>query len=459
MREFPFQTGLTIATIGLLLSGARLLTPAIKGPEASQLTSIVDFAPERVAMSPIAPHNDPELPVASPKAHPKDSAALLEDSAGVLDRFYEALWRTEKHEAGAVTRIVHYGDSPTTADLISGDIRAQLQKRYGDAGHGFVLPAKPWAWYQHIGVEVAGSGWQMSPASRFISHDGMFGLGGVSLTGTVSARSRIEFANEGFTRFEAWYLKQPGGGEFSLWAANRSLGHVDTGAEAKGPGFAAFQTESAVRDVEIHVDRGSVRIYGITAEQPGPGVVYDSLGLNGASVTVLSRMYNERHWAEELQHRDPALVIVNYGTNEADFAEFVDRGYEKELREAIRRIHAALPNASILVMSPMDRGQRKGPGEIETMPTIPRIVAAQQRIARETGCGFFDTYTAMGGEGTMARWYTSQPRLVYADLIHPYPAAGKTIATIFTKEIAAGLNRYKLKHLTGTAGSASLPPV
>jgi len=44
---------------------------------------------------------------------------LLEDSGGALDHFYEALWRTEKREPGAVTHIVHYGDSPTTADLIT----------------------------------------------------------------------------------------------------------------------------------------------------------------------------------------------------------------------------------------------------------------------------------------------------------------------------------------------------
>ena len=89
-------------------------------------------------------------------------------------------------------------------------------------------------------------------------------------------------------------------------------------------------------------------------------------------------------------------------------------------------------------MSPMDRGAHTGPGDIETMPTIPRIVAIQRRVARETGCGFFDTFHAMGGEGTMARWYAGQPRLVSADLIHPYPAGGKMIAAIFAREIAPG---------------------
>src|ERR1035441_6972612 len=109
-------------------------------------------------------------------------------------------------------------------------------------------------------------------------------------------------------------------------------------------------------------------------------------------------MFNQSHWAAELQHRHPDLVIVNYGTNEADFPAFIDEQYEKELREAIRRLRAALPETSLLIMSPMDRGYKTG-GEIATMPTIPRIVELQRRVARETGCGFFDTYQAMGGEG------------------------------------------------------------
>ena len=445
MKSFPIHTGLAIATLGILLAGAQLVTPAIKGPEPAQFQAIVDFTPDRVPLSPLSRRSEPEPAFVSRIKVPGDSP-LLDDSGGVLDHFYQSLWRTEKRENDAVTHIVHYGDSPTTADLITGDIRSQLQKRYGDAGHGFILVAKPWAWYQHTGVQLSGSGWQMSPATHFETHDGLFGLGGVSFTGSGSAHSRIVFENPGHSGFEIWFLRQPGGGTFTLSADGRLLGRIDTAADSKSPGFASFQAEPSAAGLEIEVEEGNVRLFGISAAKRGPGVVYDSLGLNGASITVLSRIFNQAHWAEELGHRNPDLVIVNYGTNEADFAAFIDHQYEKELREAIRRIRGAVPDGSILVMSPMDRGHRVD-GEIETMPTIPRIVAIQRRVARETGCGFFDTFTAMGGDGTMAHWYNDQPRLVSADFIHPYPAGGKRIATVFTKEIGAGLNRFKLRQL------------
>jgi lysophospholipase L1-like esterase len=279
----------------------------------------------------------------------------------------------------------------------------------------------------------------MVPASRFETRDGLFGFGGVSFTGN-GATSSIQYETPQ-SHFELWFLRQPNGGHVILTADGAALGSVDTAGE-KEPGFAEFTPPQPARTLELRT-QGAARIYGIAAERPGPGLVYDSLGLNGASVTVLSRMYNAQHWAAELQHRKPDLVIVNYGTNEADFAAFVHKDYEKELREALRRLRAALPDAAILVMSPMDRAKKNADGVIETMETIPEIVAIQRRVARDTGCGFFDTFRAMGGAGTMARWYTEKPRLVSADFIHPGPQGAKIVATAFTRELIAGLERYR----------------
>jgi lysophospholipase L1-like esterase len=451
MRDFPLHTALAIVTLGALIA-------VVHPPNAAQLLrGLVDFTPELTPLSPMVRHREaapllgpPRAAATLPHGKPAPSGPLLDDSAAVLDAFYGALRRTGNGEPGAVTRIVHYGDSPTTADLITGDVRAQLQARFGDAGHGFILPAKPWAWYQHAGVTVSGSGWQMVPASHFEARDGLFGLGGVSFTGGPSAASRIVFEKAAYTRFEVWFLRQPEGGRLTLSADDVALGGIDTAGETKDADFAVFQAPVAASTLTLRVAQGHVRLFGVIAENSAGGLVYDSLGLNGASITVLSRMFNQGHWAAELQHRHPDLVIVNYGTNEADFPAFIDKQYEKELREAIRRLRAALPETSLLIMSPMDRGYKTG-GEIATMPTIPRIVELQRRVARETGCGFFDTYQAMGGEGTMARWYAAQPRLVSADFIHPYPAGGKMIATRFTREIISGLNRYSLRESRGAA--------
>ena len=436
--------------LSALLALGQRFVPGIHAIAPAQVTALLDLAPASPAPPPVEapslPHPLPALP-----------AALLDDSNHGLDHFLEALWRTESRTPGAVTRIVHYGDSPTTADLITGEVRSLLQKRFGDAGHGFILVAKPWAWYRHSDVGLSSSGWQSSAASQFQARDGMFGLGGVSFIGAGKSHSRIVLETGPHSHFEIWYLRQPDGGTLAFSADGKPLGRIETAGETKAPAFASFDVPGGASELELHVEQGRARVFGVSAEKASPtGVVYDSLGLNGASITVLSRMFNADHWARELQHRNPHLVVINYGTNDADFAAFVDRQYEKELREAIRRLRAALPEASILVMGPMDRGYRNS-REIETMPTIPRIVAIQRRVALETGCGFFDTFAAMGGEGTMARWYAAQPRMVSADFIHPYPAGGKMIAVVFVKEIGLALNRYKRRHAEDPPSRSAVP--
>jgi lysophospholipase L1-like esterase len=427
MRTFPTHTALTILTTGALSLAWRLSPGPLPPPKPPSSPTVSTPAPVAAAAL--------TKPVVPPP--------LLDDSDGALDGFYRALTRTERREPGAVTRIVHYGDSPTSADLITGDVRAALQSRFGDAGHGFILVSKPWAWYGHDAVKLSGSNWKAVPASRFERHDGLFGLGGVSFTGAAGATSRITLERAGYSHFELWFLRQPGGGAVTLHGDGAPLGEVDTAGDTPTAGFAAFDSPAPATSLELRVTRGTVRAFGITAEDAGPGVVYDSLGLNGASITVMTRMFQQAHWSEQLQHRDPSLVIVNYGSNEADFAGYVDKDYAKELREAIRRIRTALPDTPVLIMSPMDRGYKSPGGEIETMPTIPRIVDIQRRVARETGCGFFDTFHAMGGEGTMAQWYAAHPRLVSADFIHPYPAGGKLVAQAFVREILGGLSRYQ----------------
>jgi lysophospholipase L1-like esterase len=441
MRAFPIRTVLTLVTFALIMAGVSLVVPGVSLPGPPAAASIAEFSPDTTPVWPFRPHAAPEF--VAPAHQRAVAPQILRDRDGSLDRFYAALWRTERGEPHAITRILHYGDSPTTADLITGDTRQLLQKRFGDAGHGFSLIGKPWAWYEHRGVELASRGWQMDPGTRWDLRNGLFGLGGVVFSGQTGAYSRITLRDPNQTRLEVWYLRQPGGGTIAISSGPDGVGTIDTAAPARAAGFARFDLKPGTSTLEFRAD-GPVRVFGVTLEKPQTGVVYDSIGLNGASVSMLALLFNEKHWAEELRHRNPDLVILNYGTNESGFAAFLTSEYEKQLREAIRRVRAALPDTSILVMSPMDRGQKDG-DEIETLPTIPRIVEIQRRVAGELHCAFFNTFEIMGGEGTMARWYDSQPRLVSADFIHPTPAGARIIAVAFVKELVAGLNRYKLR--------------
>jgi len=200
------------------------------------------------------------------------------------------------------------------------------------------------------------------------------------------------------------------------------------------------------------VTGGTARLFGVEFGKSGPGVVYNSLGVNGASISILARLFNEQHWAQELQHYNPDLVIVNYGTNESVYPKFVEYAYTKLMTEVVRRLRNALPNTSILVMSPMDRGERDSSGEIDTVPVMPRLVSLERQVATDRGCGFFNTFEAMGGAGTMGRWYEAEPRLVGADFIHPMPAGAKIVGTLLYKALLNGYNKYKMRELARGSG-------
>ena len=113
------------------------------------------------------------------------------------------------------------------------------------------------------------------------------------------------------------------------------------------------------------------------------------------------------------------------------------------------------PDASILLMSPMDRGERNERGEIETIATMPRLVKIEAKVAEESGVAFFNTFQAMGGEGTMARWYAAEPRLVGSDYIHPMPAGAKIVGELLYGALRDGYNEYKLRQLKSRESSTT----
>lgn len=440
----PKKVSLTLATLAAMMTAPDLL-PAFKDYRMLDWTTVprvLDFQVRTRSEDPVAEEQVRLRPDTTPE---KAEVPKLVDTKGELQRFYAALHSTERRDPGAVTRILHYGDSPTTADLITADVRALFQKEFGDAGHGFVLVAKPWAWYGHRGVTVKGSGWKIEPANTAELRDGQYGLGAVSFRGGPGASSKITLKDPGHTQFEVAWLSQPDGGSFQVAADGQTVGTIDTASPVMTPSFQTFTVPSGFSEVSIGGVTGRVRLYGVRLMKDAPGVEYSSMGVNGAAITILARNVGEEHWGEQLRHVKPNLVVINYGTNESVYAKYVDTAFEIELVRAVKRVRKAVPEAAILIMSPMDRGERLPSGEIGTVSPLSRLVALEQRVAAEHGCAFFNTFEAMGGPGTMGRWYMAEPRLVGADLIHPMPAGAKIVGNLLYKSLQSGYRQYKLQ--------------
>ena len=378
---------------------------------------------------------------------PPESVTLQDYGCG-MNHFYAALERTEQKEPGAITRICHFGDSPISGDLISGEARTLLQEKFGDSGHGFILVSKPWDFYYHENVSMEGDGWIVTSPILPGGGGGAVGLGGASFTAdSSSAYSEIHTMKKGegsaVSRFDIYYRGKPNGGSFLAYVDKEGAKEFSTQADVSASAVLSISVEDGSHQLKIvPKGDGAVTLDGVALERDEPGVVYDTLGLLGGTVHHLT-LFHEDTWIEDLQNRKPDLVILNFGTNESNYGYLAFSEYLDSYAVVIKRIRTALPGVSILIMAPMDRGARNDDGDIVTIPSIPLLVAAQQRVARTESVAFYDTFAAMGGMGTMARWYDEHPRLVTGDFTHPSYAGADQLGAMLVNAVLKGFDEYK----------------
>ncbi len=347
-----------------------------------------------------------------------------------LDRFYAALTRTDLHLPGAITRASHYGDSAIGNDGITGAIRAKMQARFGDAGHGFHLLGQPNSSYRHVGVRITEkSPWHHCFIIQGCRSDGHYGFGGTSFESTAGAEIRIGTAKKGsfgrrVARFEVYYAGMPRGGNLRLQVDDKTPTKVSTLAENLEDRWTTIEVEDGAHSLSIRAaGGGKVRAYGITLEREGPGVVWDGLSQIGALTRRLLN-WDQEHIRSQVAHRNPELLVLMFGGNDMNMRGTMDN-YKRELGAVIQLFvpnaneapPGAPPPPACLVMAPLDHGERHGQ-QIVTRAIVPELVEAQRQVAKEHGCAFFDTYAAMGGDGSMGRWARSEPRLGSGDLSH-----------------------------------------
>lgn len=402
----------------------------------------------------------PDLPAAGPtkakEGAPEEKASTppakpvvgIEDPSGhALDAFYTQLAKTKRKEAGAITRVMHYGDSMLVSDYVSGTMRRRMQTAFGDAGHGFILTANPWEYYFHNDlVHGASEGWSSSRVVGPLTRDAMYGLGGATFTGTPGATAWFGTSNRTsygrkVSRFEIFYLETENGGDVDAKADGKTE-RFSTKGSAKKSAVKSIPVTDGEQKLTLRVVSGAPRIFGVALERDTAGVVYDAIGLSGARAQLWNGI-DQAHFAEQLGLRKPNLVILHFGTNESETGIGTSEAYEKEVRTLIEKVKGAAPNASILVVAPLDRAEKDDKGAMRTKPIIKRIVAGQKNAAAATKVAFYDTFEAMGGEGTMATWV--RKGLAGSDLTHPSWQGAEIIGDLLFKALVADFDAWQAR--------------
>lgn len=368
--------------------------------------------------------------------HPDDAEevpqALELPSPGALDSFFEKLTRSDLGYAGAITRVTMWGDSVVANDNVSSAARFEMQRRFGDAGHGFHLVAKPNASYKHKGVRFSGGeSWSRCYIINKCKSDGHYGLGGTTVWSAGGAESRFRTEAElGFgrkmSRFEVWYAAQPKGGTIRVKVDDQEPQTIDTSADAYEDRWKSFELSDDAHDVQVRAaGGGQVRLYGVVMERDVPGVVWDGMAQLGA---FTSRMlyFDPDHLQRQIEHRQTDLLVFMFGGNDLQMPKSRHGQFEEDLRDVLRRFRSMPDAPACVVMSPVDHGERTGQ-RVVSVATMEPLVEIQRKVALDEGCAFFDTYAAMGGEGSAGRWRRRDPPLISGDLAHLTHAGQKVI--------------------------------
>ncbi len=353
-----------------------------------------------------------------PLEHPKQPA---------LAGFHAALRELAAgNDEDGKLRIAVYGASHTQADIYPEYIRSYLQSRFGNGGVGFVPLVKINRWHRPFHVSLdSGKHWTVEHAQRRDGRDdGLFGLLGASASTSkrreytkVSRRtSDDETPND--SRFEIFYLAQPGGGKFSVKLDGKSKGTVNTSAKSVKAGYHALTAAPGAHEVEIrHAGGGEVRLFGMTIENESPGVVVDTLGISGTRASNQLK-WDQPVWADNMRRRAPDLFMLAFGTNESTDEDQPIERYRRQLVEVLEQFRAAIPQASCLLIGPGDSLREAEEGVWVRRPRLAQIVEVQRDVAWEHGCAFWDGVAFMGGEGSSHTWATSKPQMASRDHIH-----------------------------------------
>ena len=398
--------------------------------EAEADAEAAKVMPQDVALPPETPQTETEPALVGASADRLlavtdeqlgDQKVWLEGNAHALDGFIQALVELVNGKRTYV-RIAHFGDSHMANDGITDVTRKLLQRRFGDGGHGFSLVHARTNWYKHRGIKrTASEGWKITNFLNGNGSDGAYGYGGVAVEGGPGEQFGLDSQKHPISHAFLYYRSE-GKAVLSVKVDNKNLEPLKIEDAAGVDGFHDWKLPLGPHSVTWRVTAGKVRLFGGALEAE-KGIVYDSLGEVGARGTRWLNA-NEAHMATALRQRNPDLVILNYGGNER-IDKITEPQYLERMATVVHRFifvpeqgGKPQPARSCLLIGPGDHGVRKA-GKIVSDPDIIRIIDWQRKLARQTGCAFWDARAAMGGEGSMGRWVSSG--LGWADYAHFSP--------------------------------------
>jgi lysophospholipase L1-like esterase len=346
--------------------------------------------------------------------------------------------------------LLQLGDSHTSADFLTGEIRRRLQETYGNGGSGYVTAGRP-----HVGVLsstlkiTVSQGWTYQALQRS-EETGEFWMSGFN-TVTSKDGETLSFASEKpetFDVIEIEAIRRPGGGKFEIKLDGKVEGAFELAGAKVEPIVVRLVPDrgptNQVRDITLTTrGEGTVSIASIAIYNTRGGLTYSSVGYPGATVDILNKLDN-RLFTSNLKRLNPQIVVLSFGSNEGDKASLDIGAYTERYRKVIAKIRAALPGVTLVMIGPPEAEElpshckdkaretatcrvpsettasasRADACEWKPLPKLAEVREAQRKLAQREGIVFWNWASIMPKECGADRWLNQSPALMAKDHLH-----------------------------------------
>jgi len=315
-------------------------------------------------------------------------------------------------------KILHIGGSHIQADIYTNQMRERLQNFYPglNAGRGLIFPYKIAKTNNPNNYVVKYTGnWNFCKNVQKKKHC-TYGLTGYQIFTTDSITTIKIYSRKKYTNYE--YNKVKIFHSFNDSNSYRINIKIDTlnssKKEFRKQGYTEFYFGKYIDTLKIEIVKQDTlnnvfRLYGINLETNDPGIIYDAIGVNGASIPSFLKC---SLLVNNLKVLMPDMVILSLGTNDAYSTKFNPQVYKANYDTLIQRILSVNKNTAIMITVPNDDYYKKQYPNKNT--------ALQEKVifelAEKYNAAVWNLYEIMGGFNSSQVWY--ETKLMRRDRIH-----------------------------------------
>lgn len=349
-------------------------------------------------------------------------------SGNGLAHFKNALAQSSSRPA----RIAVIGDSYIEGDILTMNIRQELQNMYGGAGVGYVPLASEVSGFRSS-VRETSNGWTIhdirkNGSKKYKTLSGEYFTANGSANAKFTGTSKLQHLNSWNSAKFLFIALTDGTVTISTDGGDQTF-NVSASDEVQCLQVTGLTTTTSV----------STNIAGLTSLglyiNNSTGVALDNMSMRGNS-GISHRNIDDKLAAQMRKYIDYDLIVLEYGINALSSQQTDYTAYGKIMQQVVAQVRKCYPNADIILLGIGDRGQKIG-GEVQSLPTSQAMVDAQRNAAQKCGCIFWDTREAMGGVNSVISW--RERGLINADYIHLNAKGGAALSTEFIKSFKHAL--------------------